>query len=50
MPRRLEQQLKREAKKRHYSKQRTQRFVYGTLRKTGWTPKKRKITKRRRIL
>lgn len=39
MPKRLEQQLKKQAKKKGLSKQRTAAYVYGTLRKTGWRPK-----------
>ncbi|HSE46802.1 MAG TPA: hypothetical protein VLA89_15895 [Gemmatimonadales bacterium] len=42
MPKELEEKLKREAKKKGYSKERTDAYVYGTLRKTGWTPKKKK--------
>jgi len=42
MPKKLEQKLKREAKKRGYGKKRTDAYVYGTLRKAGWKPKKSK--------
>jgi len=42
MPKKLEQALKREAAKKGMSKERADRFVYGTMRKTGWKPKKRK--------
>jgi len=39
MPKKLERQLKRQAKKKGLSKKRTGAYVYGTLRKTGWKPK-----------
>lgn len=42
MPKKLEQQLKKEAKKKHLSKERTDAYVYGTLRKTGWKPSTQK--------
>jgi len=40
MPKKLEQKLKREAAKKGWSKERQNAYVYGTLRKTGWTPSK----------
>lgn len=46
MPKALEEKLKREAANRGYGAERTGAYVYGTLRKTGWTPstqKKRKL-------
>lgn len=43
MPKVLEEKLKRTAKKRKYGKKRTGAYVYGTLRKTGWEPKKRHL-------
>ena len=47
MPKALEQKLKREAKKKFpKDKERQDAYVYGTLRKTGWTPTKRKTKKR----
>lgn len=42
MPKKLERQLKAKAKSKGLSKERSDAFVYGTLRKTGWTPKKKK--------
>jgi len=42
MPKEIEEKLKRKTKKRGLSKKRTAAFVYGTLRKTGWKPKKKK--------
>ena len=47
MPKALEQKLKREAKKKFpKNKERQNVYVYGTLLKTGWTPKKKSIKKR----
>jgi hypothetical protein len=40
MPKELERKLKAEARARGYSKKRTDAFVYGTLRKMGWKPKR----------
>lgn len=42
MPKAMERKLKKEAKKKHLSGKRANAYVYGTLRKTGWKPKKRK--------
>lgn len=42
MPKALERKLKAEAKKKGLGKKRTGAYVYGTLRKTGWRPKKKK--------
>ena len=42
MPKKLEKQLRRQAKKKGLSKKRANAYVYGTLRKTGWKPKKKK--------
>lgn len=41
MPKALELKLKAEAKKKGMSKKKAGAYVYGTLRKTGWTPKKK---------
>ena len=48
MPLRLERQLKKEARKKGYSKERADRYIYGTLRKTGWTPSTQKKTSHKR--
>lgn len=48
MPKALEQKLKREAKKKGLSGKRAGAYVYGTLRKTGWTPSKPKRGKKRK--
>jgi hypothetical protein len=45
MPKKLEAKLKREAKKKGYTGERADAFVYGTLRKAGWTPSKKKKRK-----
>lgn len=42
MPKKLEKKLKAEAKKKGYSEEKTNEYVYGTLRKTGWKPSKGK--------
>ena len=42
MPKEIERKLKSKAKKRGLSKKRTAAYVYGTLRKIGWKPKKKK--------
>jgi hypothetical protein len=38
MPKKLEQDLKRQATKKGLSGEAKDAYVYGTLRKTGWTP------------
>jgi len=41
MPKELERKLKAEAKKKFPGdKERQDKYIYGTLRKTGWKPKK----------
>ena len=42
MPKKLEAKLKREAKKKGLGKKRTGAYVYGTMRKAGWKPRKKK--------
>jgi hypothetical protein len=42
MPKKMEEALKREARKKFPgNKERQDKYVYGTLRKTGWRPKKK---------
>ena len=41
MPVKMERKLKKEAKKKGLSGKRAAAYVYGTLRKTGWKPKKK---------
>jgi len=38
MPKKLEQRLKRQARKKGLGKKRAGAYVYGTMRKTGWKP------------
>lgn len=45
MPKKLEQQLKKEAAQKGLSEKRADAYVYGTLRKTGWKPKQEKQSK-----
>ena len=40
MPKELEAKLKREARRKGLKGERADRYVYGTLRKTGWKPKR----------
>ena len=40
MPKKFEAKLKKEAKKLGLTKERRDAYVYGTLRKTGWKPKR----------
>jgi len=40
MPKAAEERLKREAKKKGLKGEHARDYVYGTLRKMGWTPKK----------
>lgn len=42
MPKKLEIALKKEAKSKGLSGERLNAYVYGTLRRTGWVPKKSK--------
>ena len=40
MPKKLEKKLIRQAKKLDLTGERKKAYVYGTLRKTGWKPKR----------
>jgi hypothetical protein len=42
MPKKLERELKSQAKKKGLKGERADAYVYGTLRKTGWKPKREK--------
>lgn len=42
MPKALEKKLKAEARKKGFTGERADRYVYGGLRNMGWKPKKRK--------
>jgi len=53
MPKALEQKLFREGRKKGFKGERLNAYVYGALRKTGWTPstqKKKKKKKKRSLL
>ena len=46
MPKKMEESLKKEANKhKGWSKERKDRYVYGTMRKTGWKPEREKKVK-----
>jgi hypothetical protein len=47
MPEQLERRLRRQAKARGYSKVQTNRYVYGTMRRSGWKPGRRRRKRRR---
>lgn len=52
MPKKLERKLKAQARKKGFAGKRAAKYVYGTLRKTGWTPshqKKKKKKKRKKV-
>ena len=40
MPKELERKLEKEVANKPWSKERKNAYIYGTLRKTGWKPKK----------
>lgn len=42
MPKAMEKKLKQQAKKKGLTGDRKNAFIYGTMRKTGWKPKKKK--------
>ena len=43
MPEKLEIELKAKAKAKGFSGKRADAYVYGTMRKTGWTPSHQKL-------
>ena len=46
MPARMERELRKEANKhKDWSEERKDRFIYGTMRKQGWTPSTQKKRK-----
>ena len=47
MPKALERKLKAEARKKGFKGKRANRYVYGTLRKTGWTPSTQKKNRKK---
>ena len=42
MPKAMEKKLKKQARKRGLKGKRANAYVYGTMRKTGWKPKKKR--------
>lgn len=42
MPKKLEEQLKKQAEKKGLKGERKDAFVFGSLRKTGWKPAREK--------
>jgi hypothetical protein len=42
LPKKMEKELKREAKKKGLTGERADAYIYGTMRKTGWKPKREK--------
>lgn len=46
MPKELEQKLKKQAQKKGFSGEKADAYVYGTMRKAGWTPVKQKPMRR----
>ena len=46
MPKALERKLKAKARKKGFKGKRANAYVYGTMRKTGWKPKKKGKKKR----
>lgn len=42
MPKKMEKELKKEARKKGLKGERADAYVYGTMRKTGWKPKRKK--------
>jgi len=49
MPKKLEEKLKRQARKKFGSttSKRARKYIYGALRKTGWRPTRRKKKKKK---
>lgn len=45
MPKKLEKELKAQGRKKGLKGEKLDAYVYGTLRKTGWTPSKKKNKK-----
>jgi hypothetical protein len=47
MPKEMEKQLKREARRKGLTGSKANAYVYGTMRKTGWTPSTQKKTRKK---
>ena len=48
MPKKLERKLKAQAKKKGFKGERADKYVYGTLRKTGWVPSTQKKKRKKK--
>jgi hypothetical protein len=42
MPKALEKKLEKQASKKHLTGKRRRAYIFGTMRKTGWKPKREK--------
>jgi len=42
MPKEMEKRLEKQAKKKGLKGERKDKYIYGTMRKTGWKPKREK--------
>ncbi len=42
MPKKLERELRQEAQKKGLTGKRKEAYIFGTLRRTGWKPKREK--------
>lgn len=42
MPKKLERKLRAQARTKGFGRARTNRYVYGTMRRLGWKPKRRR--------
>ena len=49
MPAALERKLKQEASSKGFTGKQANAYVYGTLRKTGWTPSTQKVVRKTAI-
>lgn len=47
MPEALERKLKSEARKKGFKGERAKKYIYGTLRKTGWVPSHQKRSRQK---
>jgi hypothetical protein len=48
MPKKMERELKKEAKKKGLTGERADAYVFGTMRKIGWVPSTQKKTKKKK--
>ena len=42
MPKKMEKELKKSARKKGLKGEKADAYIYGTMRKTGWKPKKKR--------